>query len=209
VQSDRLTSPSHVDSIWAAVRDTGGLRRSAAPPRRLAALRGERRRRRWKEDTTLDAFHGGHLAPRHDAGTPSADPGRRLAVAPGVTLYPAEPTGRSPPRAPHLPVSRGATALGVLRGEQRTRADRMEVGDRRSGSACARADRSGSASSSQQPRAPRPPLPDALGRAGRPRGRGADIGRNTPAGAPADVPASWRRSSTTHRGSSARPAFTV
>ena len=60
-------------------------------------------------------------------------------------------------------------------GEQRTRADRMEVGDERSRPACARPDRPGSAPSSQQPRASRPPLPDALGRAGHPRGRDPEV----------------------------------
>jgi hypothetical protein len=70
-----------------------------------------------------------------------------------------QPTGRSPPRSPQLPVSRGATALGMLRDEQRTRSDRMEVGDGRSRPACARADRPGSAPASRQQRAPRPPLP--------------------------------------------------
>ena len=46
------------------------------------------------------------MAPPRDAGNPTADPGRRLAVARGVPPQPAEPTARSPPNSPHLPVSR-------------------------------------------------------------------------------------------------------
>ena len=123
------------------------MRLSAAPPRRLAARRGERRPPTLEEDATLGAFHRRELGttPR---GRGAAGPAwQALGHSPQTWALTHQPTGRSLPRSRTLPSAAASTALGMLRGEQRTQLtewrcgmnDRLQIGSVVTAIACSMA----------------------------------------------------------------------